>query len=331
MSDKESLPIQYDNSSLPGGPITNPRLTFDEFLQYSAEIDVKRFKNNEDIPEACSILHAAKAMRKTKTYGECYYFSVSNHPRLTKLFDLPKYIADQDLFERFFDRKGASVYLRSKQKIFYGFTEGYMSAPRSAYGGMSEWLNLFSGSLVVEVIKPTKINLLKYSCWTAEDKFVPEKNSSSVHNLTPGSFLVIPTGYLSVIRATSNSFALVGEFTCLESIPTQLNVFERDIEASGGRFLLARDMEIKNLYWQTALRLLDVDLRTLLNSLSEESVSYFRSQLIKWRRALDYVPDGLYEDLVTKRLNNHPRRSIDRKTNSIDILSDQTSTDYHTD
>lgn len=314
--------------------LKNPRLTFDDFFQYASDIHVERFKSNNK-PEASSILEAVRHMRKSKSDGECYCFSVSSHKTLTKLFELPKYVSERDLFTKYLNKKDASTYLKSRLKLFYGFGKGYKSSPRSAYGGMFEWFHLLSGSVTVTLAEPTQTNLLKFSSWEPEEKFIPERKTKCKHHLKPGSLLIIPPGWLSILKVDEESFAVGGEFTNEEEIPAQLDQFERNVNETLDRFQFDRDMEIRTLYCLTAPQVLETKVKNTSLVVGDKTILRLKDALIDWRKARKPLPSGInYAGLIkelTSRAKNNRSSCLKRRENSANILSDQTSAHNHTD
>lgn len=325
-------PTTREKPTICDSKLNQNRLTFDDFLPYASEINVTRYRNQDDIPESSQVLKAAKHMRKFGTYGKCYCFSLSSHKKLDRLAEVPEAVAEKDLFLNFWPVKEASAYLQSRVKIFYGFVDGYNSAPRTAYGGMWEWLHLLSGSITVTLIEPTKTNLLKVSSWTAEDRFIPEQGSAvEKYHLEPGSLLTIPAAWISIIKADDNSFAVGGEFATIRDIQMQLDQFERDIHRTEGRFHSDRDLEIRTLYCYTAFRLMEPDIRAATISTNDKAMIRLRAALLDWKKGPMRTFSGINIHNISKVLAYKSKAgSVKRKTDPVNVLSDQTSAHNHT-
>lgn len=316
-------------------------LTFDEFYPFRNRVKCDKICFRGSRPSKASILEAMKFMRTLPAKNRqelpcCYSLSISSNDDLDSDFSLPEIVRENDMFTNFWPQRKLSNYLRERNKLFHGLSKGYESSPRIAYGGTTEWLQIISGILHVTLYKPTERNLIKFSAWTPNETFKLEEGTRSKHDMTPGSFLMIPPGYISIRRAKSDCFMMGGEFLQLKPLAAQLERLEIDIMNSNGRYP-ERDSEIRSMYWFFAAKILSPGGRATLLSLNFKNAEYLKNSLLEWKKRNKttvvpqnlYAPTGIQIDLICRDIGQHisaiSRKSFKSQVDLVNILNDQTS------
>lgn len=339
-SDIKSLKEPRIYHTTPDGLMREPNLTLDEFIPFNPHVQRYRKRNNE--PKRSGIIEAAKTMRipvikRKEPYS--YFFSLSNHEDLDSAFNIPKDIEDIDLFTQYWPIRSSSTYLKSRNKLFNCYHEGYISGPQTTYGGMSEWIQAFSGSLKLTLIEPTETNALKQTAWEKNEPFIPEHGTSRSFIIGPGQFMIIPHGWIVIRKALQDTYAFSGEFLHPYAIISQLECFESDIYNSNARFNLERDIEIRYLYWLCVGKSL-VGNKEFFDPMEINELTTLKFSLQEWRQQFKtgsaahhtYAPPGIQLSLIIKDLGHlinqrqkRGRGSLKGSKNSINILADQTS------
>lgn len=234
------------------GIASDIRLCLDEFYRYDERIIVEQIQSETDTRLSVPIEVACKAFRSklsTTFIPSCYILCLSTHTDLDRDIDMPQEIKEKSLFHLYWPNKVASMYFKHRDKLFYGFTGNYRSRPYIAYAGMTEWIYMISGRLIITVIEPTKLNLMRYSAWDRSDTFRADPNTATTYTLEEGNFLTIPGGYITIRESPKTSYALGGEYLHRDYIPFQLEALEKDVEESDGAHRFEGDAEIRYLYW----------------------------------------------------------------------------------
>lgn len=320
------------------------RLTFDEFLPYNDFIDVQRYCGTTRIPTKTTISRASKSMQtsyKERKTVSCFTFSLASNTELDEAFTIPQTIENVDLFSNYWPIRQSSNYLKLRSKLFHGFQKDYCSRAYSTYGGMSEWLSLISGTIEFTLIKPTQYNIIKFSSLEPHEPFFPEKDTERIFKLEKDKILLIPGGWISIRKATRDSFAIGGEFSTIRSLKFQLECFNVDIINSNGQYAITKDTEIRALYWFTAIRLLTEAKPSVLSRTDPEILIPLKIALNNWKNEQKhqktsktlYAPSGLQLGMIVDDLRKYlasrdytQRRRLHNMKYSSDILSDQTST-----
>jgi len=328
--------------SPPPGLHKQPSLTLDEFFLIDTNFTVQAIQSldssrtNMTISEACQSMRVPLGERDD---SYCFRLSISCKKELDEDFRSPKMVQKVDMYGLFWPVKDASVYLKEENRLFYAFQSGYESQPHSVYGGMSEWLQVISGEIELTLIKPTKLNLTKYSSWEPPEQFKPEVNTTIIHTLVSDSFIVIPCGWIRIFKANQDTCALAGRFLNVRSLAAQLDCLARDIINTNGKYASKRDVEIRCLYWITIARLLDDHMErsakrergdtvneemeeSMLSSLNVKTLELLKRTLTDWRAKHKsictpmnlYAPSGIQLSLIVTDLTNYIKsRSTPRK------------------
>lgn len=350
----------HNTITAPGIP-EGLKLTLDEFLLFDASLVVAKILSGEKYARSVTIQEACKSMRKKPKHREasCFTLSISADDELNEIIDMPNYVKEHSLFNTHWPYERVSKYFKKRNKLFHGFQEGYKSFPYSAYGGLSEWIYVISGTLDVTLYKPTKLNLLRHSTLSEDETFIPEEKSESYFKLKEGSLLTIPSSWISIRKAKRNTFALGGELLHYQDLITQMDALMRDVVTTNGRYFYERDSEIRAMYWFFAANLVPgsktkdskITKAIELSKFDTQTSDCLRKYLTEWKmkhkKSLSdknaclpagvYAPDGIRIDLILRDLNKshthlHTRRkSIKSEKNTVDVSMSQTSTEDKSD
>jgi hypothetical protein len=323
----------------PSGIQQDLKLTLDEFYLFDSNMEVQKVLSEETTTNCVKIEAACKAMRtRHSSSPACYSLCLTLNEELDKMIDLPRMIKEKSFYLRFWPSEYMSNFFKYKHKIFYAYQSGYKSHPYRAYGGLTEWLYVISGSIVVTIIKPTKINLSKFSALTEHEILDPESNTSQSFHLCEGEFFVIPIGFISTKKAVRTTFVLGGELLHQDNLIAQLEAFDDDVIRCEDSFNLSRqiiDAEIRYIYWFFAIH----HLKSFQTSkhLSNSAVECLKSHLENWRiksvklikanepylKPSLYVPPGIRVDKIVKDIQYRScqikRRSLKGSKDPVDV------------
>lgn len=333
-------PTLYE--SLPPDFPEYPSLTFDEFLPYEDTLTVSKIRQGAISYYATSVYEAAEFMRmpireRGKPY--CFLIDLASDQVFNKVFHLPKQVESVDLYSNFWPPNTDTGYLDLHRKTLFGYSRGYTSRHSKKYAGKSEWLYVISGTIEIDVIRPTTSNLamLAPDC---ERKFLPENGTKRGFVMKEGSFLIIPGGWITQRTAREDSFTIGGEYFHYLDFAGQLRYFERDVLDTNGMYANDRDLFIRTLYWLTAGNLLSQH-KNILNGLDNDDLTALKISLQDWRKKYKtntiprnlYAPMSLNIDSITKDLSTFvghkcsvTKKLLKCKKEPDNVLMDQTST-----
>lgn len=342
--------LPYYVTSPPDGLMRKPMLTFDEFIVYDVDVFKTQLMKSESV--RVKVSSAAKNMRLTsdKRKEPCTYsFSLSDNEQLDDSFNLPTRVAKKDLFSLYWPNNRISTYLKNRSKIFSCYQEGYITGYYMTYGGLTEWIQLISGSIDIILVKPTKSNLERFTAtdpFDPSDRFQYEAGTSCEFQLKPGHYLQIPAGFISLRRAGKDAFTISGQFLHSDYIDFQLDIFEMDVKESGYKYMSDRDTEIRAMYWIAAARLLSTNSgKDILKKMNWQTLISYKDRLVVWRNYAKspihanhlFTPAGIQVGKILNdfvRLINSIRKGqggLNKSSNSINVTSTQASTNDDSD
>lgn len=315
-------PPHYEQSPDPD-TVPQARVTLDEFIPYGAHIRVQKIKSRSENQHESNIWEAVKYTSGGK-HQFLYTFSLCDHPDLDMDIKLPNYVSNNDLFTKYWVSKEASTYLRPRGKMFSAYNKGYESAPQIVYGGLSKWIKLSTGKLIIKLYKPTRRNVANCMTTDKESNFIPEEQTMWAVPMRPGSLIVIPGGWIMVQKALRATYAFCGEFLDKSCSRPQLVSFERDIVETSGCYGYERDREIRTLYWLMAARLANKSKNNEANHLKLRENKFLIELLREWRTKSNnklpaniYAPTGL---LMQNLLDDLRPRSRDTTKEEIKAI-----------
>lgn len=315
-------PTYIDNN--PDNWLNNLRLTFDEFLLYK-ELPVEKRYTNSKVSEASSVQDASKSMqaKSSKSNAQSHTIYIFKNDALYNYFKPPSYVLHRDLHINYWMQESVPTYLKQRNRMFVGFNKYYQSPPQTTYGGTSEWLYVISGTLKVDIYKPTKLNLLRVSEWESQQDPVPTPVVEEF-KLRKNHCLVIPGGWITRRRALADTFVLTGEFINVDDIKNQLEMFQRDVENTANTYSITRDSNIRSLYWIFLTSLLQSEGKDgMINSVDVDACESLKRNIVEWQKLSTngkhpelYVPYGIKADLLVRDLKNYANRNSKPKLSS---------------
>lgn len=289
-------------------------LTFDEFIEYRGAVSVDKRSSNCRQAEPSSAVRARKSMfdDNNASNAQASTVYIAENDALYKAFKPPSFVQTRDLFLNYYDPADSHCYLRHRNRMFTGFNKHYQSAPQTTYAGLSEWLYVVAGKLVVWTYQPTEINLLKMRSWEGSKLDPSLGPPAAEYVLERDSCLVIPGGWITVRRAASSTFILNGEFLNADDVANQLELFARDVRLSHNSHALERDSNIRYCYWLYLAKLLDSD-RNLINTIDLQTVTKLRDHAAAWARLAEreqlnpfqYIPENIKVKRLYKSLMDY--------------------------
>lgn len=337
-------------TSVKCGMATDIKLSLDEFLMFDPSLMVDRYFSRESTSKRISIVDACKSLRgrhRSHEDAACFTLCFSADAELNARIDIPKQVRERSLFSLYWPSETQSNYFKYRNKLFHTYQEKYKSHPNMTYAGTTDWIHVISGTLLLTIIKPTKLNLLRYTSWSEPEQFVPEEKTCFQYELKDGNFITIPPGWISMREAVKTTFAMGGEFLNADDLSTQLEAFEKDIARAHGYGDCERDTEIRHLYWFFAAHILSDPLKVKLSTYDLSTLDNFRGTMSNWRirsrkaesereqyiSPRHYAPAGIQIDIICKDLNRffnlkfHGRRSLKGSKDPVDIASAHPSID----
>jgi hypothetical protein len=333
----------------PSGIRQDFRLTLDEFFLFDPNLRAQKINSKEIACKDVKIETACKAMRKknlSQSEAACFSLCLSANDKLNSMIELPRLIKEKSLFEKYWPSKDLSNFFKYKNKLFHAYQAHYESRPYIAYGGLTEWLYVFTGKMSIILIKPTQLNLCKYSTLSHHDDLIPEHHTAQELHLVGGDFFIIPAGWISIRRANQTTFVLGGEILHHDDLVGQFEVFDNDVirlTNSCDLIIQQNDAEIRYIYWFYAVHLLNHPLA--LKQTSDECLECLKSHLENWRLKFNklhstkelyispsaFAPTGIRIDLVIRdlqRFHSSKRRSLKGSKDPVDVSKEHLAIDY---
>lgn len=294
-------------------------LTYDEFIEYRDDITVERRKSHSKQVEPSNVTKAHKSMLKhtDESNAQSFTIHIAENDTFYRVFQPPSYVQKRDLYINYFRPAHTQCYLRRRNRMFTGINKHYQSAPQMSYAGLSEWLYVVSGKLVVQTYRPTKMNIIRTNSW--EGKNDPSLGPPThEYVLREKSCLIIPGGWITTRWAQSDTYILNGEFLNVDDIKNQLELFDRDVRLTANKYSFDRDGNIRCLYWLFLAELMEGRSRDKINSFDVDLVLRMKHYTTIWLRQAEkesehpmlYAPTEMllrylfkvYRDYVFKRL-----------------------------
>lgn len=299
--------------------ICNLRLTYDEFLSFE-DIHVEEQQTRTGTWKLSSISLAIASMPQPPDEPMSYLVRLSSISDLYDEILPPKLVLSLDMYRNYCPATDHLFgYLKEQNLLLQGFNKSWQSLPFKPYGGLSSWIYIISGKLEIYLLPATKLNMLKYL--TSEDFTTSELESfkteseTNLQLLEENNFLMIPAGYIFLIKATENTFVLRSEYLDEANLFQQLSQFENDT-TDNDVYVGTRDRDIRYLYWFFAAKCLKNPNKSALMSCDDESLCKLRNVLMKWfhreNSSEKYVPAGLRAYRLTRALRDFAYRRSKR-------------------
>lgn len=308
------------------------RVTFDEFIRVSSEVDFKRLRDLTDTPEESTPMEAALAARSS-TNGRsemcCYYTSLWRSDTLYDELIVPNEVSNVDLRLNFLPQSISQDYLKERSKFFYGCEEGFTSLPYMPFAAMSEWILVTIGELELTLIDPNpdltdRASVIKCyfdeKCDTIPFEDLKKTTKTKVgvlhgFKLRPGSLIIVPPGWFCVRKAIKGTYYWTGEFLNFRQIRTHLTQFELDTAeedlSMDHQISSKRDLEIRKAVWFMKTQLIRSCNAHIRKTMPESDIIFLNSCIKRWSSTsrMNPVSDPLVVEFIRYVKETEPEYS----------------------